>query len=498
MKNYILTSALLVISFIGFSQVTPSGHFRIANRTTAFGINIPVGTQIYCISDSSLWEVKSGLTLTDDITSGLAGPAKLILVGKGTNLSVGSQSGTTLNVNSSTGAAVTLPAADGTNAGLMTAAEYTKLAGVSGSNTGDQTITLTGDVTGSGTGSFATVVSKINGTSLAGLSTGILKNTTTSGIPSIAVAGDFPTLNQNTTGNATTATTATNLAGGLGGAIPYQSAAGTTALLANGSAGQILTSAGTTLAPTWTTPTTGTVTSVTSANSDATIATTTTTPVITIVSAPKLTTARAINGVDFDGTAPITITAAAGTLTGTTLNSTVVSSSLTSVGTLTNLTVTNPIAGSVTGNAATVTTNANLTGDVTSSGSNATTIANNAVTYAKMQAVTTNKLLGSGAGTAVAEITLGTGLSFSGSTLNTTGVGTRYIVESFEEATVGGSNMTYTLANAPNTATTGLTVQLNGVPLIASATVGYTNSGTSVVIKIPVYKYDKLTVSYTY
>lgn len=45
-------------------------------------------------------------------------------------------------------------------------------------------------------------------------------------------------------------------------------------------------------------------------------------------------------------------------------------------------------------------------------------LVNNAVTYAKMQAVTTNKLLGSGSGTAVSEITLGTALSFTGSTLN--------------------------------------------------------------------------------
>jgi hypothetical protein len=53
-------------------------------------------------------------------------------------------------------------------------------------------------------------------------------------------------------------------------------------------------------------------------------------------SAATLTTPRAINGVNFDGSAPITITAAAGTLTGTTLNSTVVSSSLTSLGTITS------------------------------------------------------------------------------------------------------------------------------------------------------------------
>ncbi len=49
-----------------------------------------------------------------------------------------------------------------------------------------------------------------------------------------------------------TASTATNIAGGAGGSIPYQSAADTTVLLANGTAGQVLKSAGTTLAPVWT------------------------------------------------------------------------------------------------------------------------------------------------------------------------------------------------------------------------------------------------------
>ena len=52
-------------------------------------------------------------------------------------------------------------------------------------------------------------------------------------------------------GNATTATTATNIAGGAGGSVPYQTSAGATALLANGTEGQVLASAGTTLAPTW-------------------------------------------------------------------------------------------------------------------------------------------------------------------------------------------------------------------------------------------------------
>jgi uncharacterized protein (TIGR02145 family) len=68
---------------------------------------------------------------------------------------------------------------------------------------------------------------------------------------------------------------------------------------------------------------------------------TTATTAGTASTATKLATARNINGVAFDGSGDITISASAdaGTLTGTTLKSTVTSSSLTSVGTLTNTTV---------------------------------------------------------------------------------------------------------------------------------------------------------------
>jgi hypothetical protein len=74
--------------------------------------------------------------------------------------------------------------------------------------------------------------------------------------------------------------------------------------------------------------------------------------------ATALQVARTINGVSFDGTANITVPAAAGTLTGNTLASGVTASSLTSVGTLANLTVTNPISGSVTGSSGSTTGNA--------------------------------------------------------------------------------------------------------------------------------------------
>lgn len=217
-----------------------------------------------------------------------------------------------------------------------TDAEKTILANTSNTNSGDNATnsqysglvtnaTHTGDATGSG----ALTVVAINGTNMAALATGILKNTTTTGKPSIAVAGDFPALNQNTTGSAAkwttarslagnsvdgsgdvafsnkvivqgtadagltgaqflgalatgimkvttstgvitvavagdfptlnqntsgTAAKATNIVGGLAGQIPYQSAVDTTALLAAGVAGQQLESGGA-AAPIWNYPT---------------------------------------------------------------------------------------------------------------------------------------------------------------------------------------------------------------------------------------------------
>jgi len=76
--------------------------------------------------------------------------------------------------------------------------------------------------------------------------------------------------------------------------------------------------------------------------------------------ATALQTARAINGVNFDGTAPITVTAAAGTLTGTTLASNVVTSSLTTVGTL----ATGSTTGSFVIGGATMTLGSDATGDI--------------------------------------------------------------------------------------------------------------------------------------
>lgn len=71
-----------------------------------------------------------------------------------------------------------------------------------------------------------------------------------------------------TWGTAGTSTTATNLAGGSNGTVPYQSASGTTQMLAVGSSGQVLTSNGA-AAPSWsavTVPSNSTLTNPTITN----------------------------------------------------------------------------------------------------------------------------------------------------------------------------------------------------------------------------------------
>ena len=107
-----------------------------------------------------------------------------------------------------------------------------------------------------------------------------------------------------------------------------------------------------------------------------------------------------------------------------------------------------------------------LTGDVGGSGTGsfATTINAGVVSYAKMQTVTANRLLGSGlTGTAVAEIILGTNLSFTGLTLNATGGGPS--TDNVATVTATGATQTTALQltahfNIVATPTAGLGVRL--------------------------------------
>jgi hypothetical protein len=105
------------------------------------------------------------------------------------------------------------------------------VANLSGTNTGDNAtnsqysgLVSNATHTGDATGNVGLTVKGINGTLLSNLATGILKNTTTTGVPSIAVAADFPILNQNTTGTAgSTATLATARTISTNGDVLYTS-----------------------------------------------------------------------------------------------------------------------------------------------------------------------------------------------------------------------------------------------------------------------------------
>lgn len=72
---------------------------------------------------------------------------------------------------------------------------------------------VTGMLKGNGTAMSAATAGTDYSAGTSALATGILKSTTTTGALTIAVAGDFPTLNQNTTGSAATLTTSRNIYG---------------------------------------------------------------------------------------------------------------------------------------------------------------------------------------------------------------------------------------------------------------------------------------------
>jgi hypothetical protein len=281
----------------------------------------------------------------------------------------------------------------------------------SGANTGDQTITLTGPVTGSGTGSFATTITngavtydkiqlagaikRLLGSDGSGTSIGEINLGANLSMVGNTLSASAPGTGTVTSVNADGSTTGMSFTGGPITTSGTLTLGGTLALTNGGtgatSAATALTSLGAYPAanPSGFTSNAGTVTttSVVTANGvSGTVATDTTTPAITIVL----------------GAITPTSVAASGTVTGSNL--------------------TGSSSGTNTGDQAIV-----LSGDVSGSGSTGitTTIGANKVTYGKIQAASaTSRLLGSSPlGTAIDEIILGTGLSMAGNTLNATASG---------------------------------------------------------------------------
>lgn len=175
-------------------SVVPTNGFSgtVANATTTPAITL--STTI-----SGLLQGSSGALAAYVGGSLVEATSSVLTIGNGANAVIGT--GTTIQVKQATTS----------QSGYLSSTDWNTFNGKQAA--GNYITALTGDVTASGPGSVAATVTRINGTSLAGLATGILKNTTTTGVPSIAIAADFPTLNQNTTGNAATVTTNANLTG---------------------------------------------------------------------------------------------------------------------------------------------------------------------------------------------------------------------------------------------------------------------------------------------
>jgi hypothetical protein len=137
-----------------------------------------------------------------------------------------------------------------------------------------------------------------------------------SGITGVGTLGDLTVTNtisgsiSGNAGTATTATKATNLAGGAAGSVSYQSATDTTAFLAAGTNGQVLTLASG--IPSWATPASGTVTSVSGTGTVSGISlsgTVTTTGNLTLGGTLDLSSPPAIGGTTANTVRGTTITA---------------------------------------------------------------------------------------------------------------------------------------------------------------------------------------------
>ena len=350
-------------------------------------------------------------------------------------------------------------AASGNVTGLNLSGTHTGTS--SGTNTGDQNIALTGPVTGTGTTTFATTITngavtydkiqtasaikRLLGSDGTGTSIGEIILGSNLSMTGNTLSASAPGTGTVTSVNADGSTTGMTFTGGPVISSGTLTLGGTLALTNGGtgatSAVAALTSLGAYPANNPNGYNTGTVTtaSVVTANGvSGTVANPTTTPAITIVL----------------GAIVPTSVAATGTVTGTNVSGTT--------------------SGTNTGDQAIV-----LSGDVSGSGSTGitTTIGANAVSYAKMQAISaSSKLLGSSAsGTAVEEITLGTNLSMTGSTLNAAGGGGSGTVTSVD---VAGGSTGLTTSGGP--VTTSGTITLGGTLSVANGGTSSTSASSAI------------------
>ena len=180
-----------------------NAQFLTSNGTGGFGTAVTLAT---VATSGSASDLTSG---TLAAARGGAGTLTGILKANGAGVVSAATAGTDYAVatNGTIGQALTSNGTGGFSTALTLATVATS---GSASDLGSGTLpaarlpALTGDATSS-VGSAATTVVKINGTALSGLATGLLKNTTTTGVPSIAIAGtDYAIATNGTIGQALT------------------------------------------------------------------------------------------------------------------------------------------------------------------------------------------------------------------------------------------------------------------------------------------------------
>jgi len=301
------------------------------------------GTQGIETDTGLSYNPSSGVLTTTSVTGNLTGNVTGDVSGSsgsstGNAATATTATNVTATANNSTDETVYLTFVDGATGSqgieTDTGLSYNPSSGVltTTSVTGNLTGNVTGNTSGSSgstTGNAATATALETARTIGGVSF--------NGTANINLAGVNTAGNQDTSGNASTATEATNVTATannstdetvyltfVDGATGTQGIETDTGLSYNPSSGVLTTTS-------VTGNLTGNVTGNVSGSSGSTTG--------NAATATALATARNINGVSFDGTGNITVTAAAGTLSGTELKSTVVTSSLTSVGTLSALTV---------------------------------------------------------------------------------------------------------------------------------------------------------------
>lgn len=198
-------NATTVVS-VGGNDITLAGAFTTSG---AYALTLTTGgtTNVTLPTSGTLATTTNINTALPSATtsqlyggSGVDGIADIVTVGSGLSLSGGTLT--------STGSGGTVTS--------VSVASANGFAGTVATATTTPAITLSTSVTGILKGTGTAISTATAGTDYSvgtsALGTGILKSTTGTGALTIAVAADFPTLNQDTTGNAATATTSTNIA----------------------------------------------------------------------------------------------------------------------------------------------------------------------------------------------------------------------------------------------------------------------------------------------